>query len=105
MPLPFSITAKPTVQMKFDAASLHERPDVAADSGMVDDGSGAMEVFRVEHFELESVPEKEFGKFYSGDCYVVLYAYTANGKSNYIIYYWLVSKLKNIELQETLKRL
>ena len=78
--------------MKFDAASLHERPDVAADSGMVDDGSGAMEVFRVEHFELESVPEKEFGKFYSGDCYVVLYAYTANGKSNYIIYYWLVSK-------------
>ena len=30
--------------MKFDAASLHDRPEVAADSGMVDDGSGAMEV-------------------------------------------------------------
>ena len=76
--------------MKFDAATLHERPDIAAETGMVDDGNGVMEVFRVDHFELESVPEKDYGKFYSGDCYVVLYAYNDNGKKKYLIYFWLV---------------
>ena len=34
------------VQAKFDAKTLHERPAVAAEARMVDDGSGAKEVFR-----------------------------------------------------------
>ena len=39
------------VQAKFDAKTLHERPAVAAEARMVDDGSGAKEVFREEYFE------------------------------------------------------
>ena len=38
------------VQAKFDAKTLHERPAVAAEARMVDDGSGAKEVFRCVAF-------------------------------------------------------
>ena len=31
-----------------------------------------LEVWRVNKFELEEVPKEEIGKFYSGDCYVLL---------------------------------
>ncbi len=63
------------VQTKFDARTLHEQPAVAAESRMVDDGKGAKEVFRVDNFDLLQVAEEDHGRFYSGDCYVVLYAY------------------------------
>ena len=58
---------------------------------MVDDGTGAKEIFRVDHFDLAPVPDEDHGKFYSGDCYVVLYAYDTRGKDQFIIYFWLVS--------------
>ena len=38
---------------------------------MVDDGTGVKEVFRVEAFDLVSLPEEQHGTFFSGDCYVV----------------------------------
>ena len=38
---------------------------------MVDDGTGVKEVFRVEAFDLVSLPEEQHGIFFSGDCYVV----------------------------------
>lgn len=79
------------VQTKFDATTLHENPKVAAETRMVDDGKGAKEVFRVDNFDLLQVPEEEHGKFYSGDCYIVLYAYSSGSRDHYLIYYWLVS--------------
>ena len=101
------------VQAKFDAKTLHERPAVAAEARMVDDGSGAKEVvshnnsfphsqnrdltikivqvFRVENFDLVQVDEEDESNFYSGDCYVVLYAFNNGTRDNYMIYYWLVS--------------
>ena len=62
---------------------------MAADTGMVDDGTGVKEVFRVEMFDLVSIPEEQHGIFYSGDCYVILYAYNDGRTDRYIIYYWL----------------
>ena len=59
---------------------------------MVDDGKSAKEVYRVDNFDLLQVPEEDYGKFYSGDCYVILYAYNDGRKDNYIIYYWLVRR-------------
>ena len=56
---------------------------------MVDDGSGVKEVFRVEMFDLVSIAEEDHGIFYSGDCYVILYAYHDGRTDRYIIYYWL----------------
>ena len=78
-----------TVQTKFDAATLHSNQAVAANTGMVDDGTGVKEVFRVEMFDLVSIPEEDHGIFYSGDCYVILYAYHDGRTDRYIIYYWL----------------
>ena len=78
-----------TVQTKFDAKTMHENKTVAANTGMVDDGSGVKEVYRVEMFDLVSIPEDMHGLFFSGDCYVVLYAYNDGNKDRYIIYYWL----------------
>ena len=80
-----------TVQTKFDASTLHDQPKLAADSGMVDDGTGAKEIFRVDNFDLVQVPDEDHGKFYSGDCYVILYAYNNGGQDRFIVYFWLVS--------------
>ena len=101
-----------TVQTRFDAQTMHENPKVAATNGMVDDGTGVKEVFRVEMFDLVSVPEEEHGVFFAGDCYVILYAYHDGKKDNYIIYYWIGARssqdeqgaaaLRTIELDDRL---
>jgi len=101
-----------TVQTKFDAKTLHENPKVAANTGMVDDGSGVKEVFRVEMFDLISVNEDQHGVFFSGDCYVILYAYSDGSKDHYLIYYWMganssqdeqgAAALRTIELDDRL---
>jgi len=86
-----------TIQTKFDAQTLHEHSSVAAETGMVDDGSGVKEVFRVEGFDLVPISEEQHGIFFSGDCYVVLYMYKVGEKDNYIIYYWLGNHSKSDE--------
>ncbi|NXR74783.1 VILI protein, partial [Pycnonotus jocosus] len=75
-------------QVKFDATTLHARPEMAAQQKMVDDGSGEAEVWRVENNELVPVEKKWLGHFYGGDCYLVLYTYYVGPKVNRIIYIW-----------------
>ncbi|XP_032073181.1 villin-1 [Thamnophis elegans] len=75
-------------QVKFDANSLHARPDLAAQHKMVDDGSGETQVWRIENLELAPVEGRNFGHFYSGDCYLILYKYLVYNKIHYIIYIW-----------------
>ena len=104
-----------TVQTRFDAETLHENPRIAATNGMVDDGTGVKEVYRVEMFDLVAVPEKNHGIFFSGDCYVILYAYNDGKKDHYIIYYWMGSHssqdeqgaaaLRTVELDDRLNGL
>ena len=101
-----------TVQTRFDAETLHDNPRIAATNGMVDDGTGVKEVFRVEMFDLIPVPEEAHGIFFSGDCYVILYAYNDGKKDHYIIYYWIGAKssqdeqgaaaLRTVELDDRL---
>ncbi|KAG7330957.1 hypothetical protein KOW79_004926 [Hemibagrus wyckioides] len=75
-------------QVKFDATSMHARPDLAAQQKMVDDGSGEAEVWRIEDNELAPVERKWLGHFYGGDCYLILYKYEVNNKMYYILYMW-----------------
>jgi hypothetical protein len=87
MPKPKAGTRKRPSVAKFDVKTMHsqkEREQVRC----VDDGSGKLEIWRVENFELEPVPKKEYGQFYAGDSYVLLYTYLVNNKENYIIYFW-----------------
>ena len=84
------------VHTDFDAALLHEKPHLAADTGMVDDGSGKKEIFRVLDFDLVAVPTEDYGKFYAGDCYIIVYTYSVGGSERNIIYYWLVTSIQQL---------
>ncbi|NXJ13969.1 VILI protein, partial [Odontophorus gujanensis] len=75
-------------QVKFDATTMHVKPQVAAQQKMVDDGSGEPEVWRVENSELVPVEKRWLGHFYGGDCYLVLYTYYVGPRVNRIIYIW-----------------
>ncbi|MGH0157502.1 UNVERIFIED_CONTAM: hypothetical protein FKN15_041593 [Acipenser sinensis] len=75
-------------QVKFDVMELHARPDLAARERMVDDGSGKVEVWRIEELELKEVDPSTYGQFYGGDCYLVLYTYSRGQKPHYILYMW-----------------
>ncbi|XP_026857817.2 advillin isoform X2 [Electrophorus electricus] len=75
-------------QEKFDATRMHVMPEVAAQERMVDDGSGQVQVWRIENLELAEVDPKTYGYFYGGDCYLVLYTYEVHRKKNYILYMW-----------------
>ncbi|XP_075611880.1 villin-1 [Balearica regulorum gibbericeps] len=75
-------------QVKFDATTLHAKPQMAAQQKMVDDGSGEVEVWRVENNELVPVEKRWLGHFYGGDCYLILYTYSVGTKVNRIIYLW-----------------
>ncbi|XP_053569745.1 villin-like protein [Bombina bombina] len=75
--------------VKFDINQLYARPELAAEQRMVDDASGKVEVWRIENLELKEVDSKTYGRFYGGDCYLVLYTYIKSGKPNYLLYMWL----------------
>ena len=70
--------------------SMHDRK-ASVTSTLPDDGTGTVQVWRIKGFELEEVPPKSHGVFYSGDCYVILYTYLKNNREKHIIYFWLVS--------------
>jgi len=55
---------------------------------LVDDGSGKIQIWRIENFEMAEVPKEQYGQFYSGDSYIVFYTYKQNDKECYIIYFW-----------------
>ncbi|XP_062841363.1 villin-1 [Trichomycterus rosablanca] len=76
-------------QTKFDVMELHAEPKLAAQERMVDDASGEVQVWRIEHLELQEVPPSMYGQFYGGDCYLVLYTYHKANKPQYVLYMWL----------------
>lgn len=75
-------------QEKFDATQMHVMPEVAAQERMVDDGSGQVEIWRVENLELAPVEPQWHGYFFGGDCYLILYTYEVHSKKNYLLYMW-----------------
>lgn len=85
---------------KFDATLMHERPILAAECQLVDDGSGTMKVWRVNKTDTIEVPKERYGTFFNGDCYIVVYAYKTTIQ-NYIIYYWLGSQATQDEIEQT----
>ncbi|XP_018087385.1 gelsolin isoform X2 [Xenopus laevis] len=72
----------------FDVTVLHESPAMAAQHGMVDDGSGKKQIWRIENCEKVPVLESHYGQFYGGDSYIILYHYKSGGKQGQIIYTW-----------------
>uniref|UniRef100_H2MAA6 Gelsolin n=2 Tax=Oryzias latipes TaxID=8090 RepID=H2MAA6_ORYLA len=75
-------------KVAFDAATLHESPGMAAQHGMVDDGSGDKQIWRVEGSDKAPVDPSTYGQFYGGDSYIILYNYRHGGRQGHIIYLW-----------------
>ncbi|XP_012879446.1 PREDICTED: adseverin [Dipodomys ordii] len=71
-------------QISFDASKLHTSPQMAAKHSMVDDGSGKVEIWRVENNGRVQIDQNSYGEFYGGDCYIILYTYPRGQ----IIYTW-----------------
>ncbi|KAK3575278.1 hypothetical protein QTP86_023396, partial [Hemibagrus guttatus] len=85
-------------QIPFDASSMHSNKAMAAQHGMVDNGSGKVQVWRVEGGDKVSVDTSTYGQFYGGDCYLILYSYNQGGKEQHIIYTWQGQKCTQDEL-------
>ncbi|XP_018426580.1 PREDICTED: adseverin-like [Nanorana parkeri] len=81
-------------QVDFDATKLHESPEMAAQHNMVDDGSGKVEIWRVESNGRIPVDPSTYGQFYGGDCYIILYTYP----KGQIIYTWQGAQATRDEL-------
>uniref|UniRef100_A0AAQ5YLU3 Gelsolin n=1 Tax=Amphiprion ocellaris TaxID=80972 RepID=A0AAQ5YLU3_AMPOC len=75
-------------KVPFDAASLHESAAMAAQHGMVDDGSGEKQIWRIEGSDKALVDPSTHGQFYGGDSYIILYNYQHGGRRGHIIYMW-----------------
>eukprot|EP00742_Colponemidia_sp_Colp-10_P001498 GILJ01001608.1.p1 GENE.GILJ01001608.1~~GILJ01001608.1.p1 ORF type:complete len:830 (-),score=172.89 GILJ01001608.1:131-2620(-) len=73
-------------QPEIDVNQLHQQ--TVAQQALVDDGSGKLQIWRVENFELKEVDPSLYGQFYAGDSYVLLYTYQKNRRDEYIIYFW-----------------
>ncbi|XP_010922147.1 villin-2 [Elaeis guineensis] len=53
-------------------------------------GGGKIEVWRINGSAKTPIPSEEVGKFYSGDCYIVLYTYhSSEKKEEYFLACWL----------------
>ncbi|KAM8850852.1 scinderin like b isoform 2-T3 [Spinachia spinachia] len=84
-------------KVPFDASSLHSNKAMAAQHGMVDDGKGKVQIWRVEG-EKVPVDPSLYGHFYGGDCYLILYSYRLSGREQHIIYTWQGLKCTQDEL-------
>ncbi|XP_070817523.1 scinderin like a [Chaetodon trifascialis] len=85
-------------QIPFDASKLHSDSNMAAQHAMVDDGSGKVQIWRVEGGDKVPVDPSTHGQFFGGDCYLVLYTYKAGGREKHIIYTWQGQKCSQDEL-------
>nr|XP_002128995.1 gelsolin [Ciona intestinalis] len=85
-------------QTKFDVKELYKTPKLAAQHGMVDNGSGKVQVWRIEGADKAEVKKEDYGRFYAGDCYIVLYTYSPRGREQYIIYFWQGSQASQDEI-------
>ncbi|EPS70251.1 hypothetical protein M569_04508 [Genlisea aurea] len=54
------------------------------------EGAGKSEVWRIDGSSKTPVPHEDVGKFYSGDCYILLYTYhSSERKEDYYLCYWI----------------
>lgn len=54
------------------------------------ESGGKLEVWRINGSAKNLVPKEEIGKFYSGDCYIVLYTYhSSDKKEDYFLTCWM----------------
>ncbi|XP_044752329.1 advillin isoform X2 [Coccinella septempunctata] len=97
--------AKPTILIhKFDAQAMEDRPALAAETQLIDNGSGRVTVWRIDSPRATEITYDRHGYFFSGDCYIVLYTYNTK-KENHLLYYWLGTHATQEDLDCTIRKL
>ncbi len=81
-----SNVAKTPEQKEIDVANLLKKTQT--DDLPVDDGTGEVQMWRIENFEKAEVSKDDFGQFFSGDSYIVLYTYKPKNREEYMLYFW-----------------
>lgn len=71
---------------------MEQRPVLASETQLIDDGTGTLKIWRINRNEIIEVPTERHGIFFSGDCYIVLYSYKISADQKDLLYCWLVSK-------------
>jgi hypothetical protein len=74
-------------QHKFDVTKMHQKGTRNSQT-LIDDGTGSVQIWRIENFDMVPLDERLYGQFFGGDSYVILYTYKVNRKENYIVYFW-----------------
>ncbi|KAK6314817.1 hypothetical protein J4Q44_G00143460 [Coregonus suidteri] len=75
-------------KVPFDASTLHHSDAMAAQHGMVDEGNGEKQIWRIEGADKVPVEPSTYGRFYGGDSYIILYNYQHGGRNGQVIYMW-----------------
>jgi hypothetical protein len=89
-PAPMPAAKKRIPLTKFDVNKLFNRPQKPKEV-LVDDGSGRTLMWIVRRSESnEKVPlaKKDYGHFFSGESYLILYTYTIKNTEHKMIYFW-----------------
>jgi advillin len=76
-------------QKAVDVKALAKKQAIMEQEKMKDDGTGKIEIWRVEDFKPVEWPKEKHGQFYAGDSFVMKYSYKNElGKDAFIIYFW-----------------
>ncbi|XP_024120275.1 gelsolin isoform X2 [Oryzias melastigma] len=75
-------------KVPFDVTKLHQSESMAAQYGMVDQGDGEKQIWRIEGSDKVPVNPETFGQFYGGDSYLIQYQYQHGSRTGHIIYIW-----------------
>uniref|UniRef100_A0A336MGA1 CSON014978 protein n=1 Tax=Culicoides sonorensis TaxID=179676 RepID=A0A336MGA1_CULSO len=69
----FNANSKKTLLEKFDALTLICRPKLAAQTQLIDDGSGEIKLYIIEYEDIKEIKKRGGTALYSGNCYIVHY--------------------------------
>ncbi|KAF5274961.1 hypothetical protein FQR65_LT04304 [Abscondita terminalis] len=83
-----SVSLAKVAVSKFDAEILHDRPSLAAESQLIDDGCGEVKIFKISKSNFVELPKNQYGTFFSEECYLIMYSYEVKSL-NHVIYIWL----------------
>lgn len=75
----FNANSTKAVLDKFDAITLIQRPKLAAQTQLIDDGSGELKVYRIDFEDITEIPKRFGTVLYSGNCYIIHYQLMTTG--------------------------
>ncbi|KAK5646235.1 hypothetical protein RI129_004699 [Pyrocoelia pectoralis] len=86
--IPSVVCVSKVAVSKFDAETLDERPALAAESQLIDDGYGSMKMWKISKANTVELPKNRHDTMFSEECYLILYTYVLKTLKN-VIYIWL----------------